>query len=88
MSTLTQPLEQCGVKPRTFSWGTAAWAAPERLRGGPASCAADVFSFGILLYEVGNYHHNSIANPFLIVRFHVVIAKDSLESGHTLIQMD
>ncbi len=43
---------QRGGGGKVLSWGTAAWAAPERLRGGPATCASDVYSFGVTVYEV------------------------------------
>ncbi len=45
-------LGQRGGGGKVLSWGTAAWAAPERLRGGPATCASDVYSFGVTVYEV------------------------------------
>ena len=32
--------------------GTAHWAAPEALRHEPYTCAADVWSFGVILYEL------------------------------------
>ena len=33
-------------------YGTAHWAAPEVLRGEPASEASDIYSLGITLYEM------------------------------------
>ena len=47
--------------------GTMAWAAPERLRGGAATCAGDVYSLGVTLYEVRSLSARSLAPPLATV---------------------
>lgn len=37
--------------------GTPGYMAPEQLRGGPATPAADVFAFGVLLFEMATGRH-------------------------------
>lgn len=40
------------VEHNGMAWGSPFSAPPERLRGEPASCAGDVYAFGVLLFEV------------------------------------
>ena len=49
--------------------GTPAYMAPEHIRGGPADRRSDIFSFGILLYEV-----LSGRNPFIRANVYATLA--------------
>ncbi|TAK34844.1 MAG: PASTA domain-containing protein [Chloroflexota bacterium] len=49
---LAQAASQTGLTMTTMALGTAYYAAPEQIQGQPTTPAADVYSLGVMLYEM------------------------------------
>jgi tetratricopeptide (TPR) repeat protein/tRNA A-37 threonylcarbamoyl transferase component Bud32 len=58
--------------------GTLAYRSPEEIAGSVGTCASDVFSLGIVLYELATAQH-----PFLPISSHRHAASAEFSSAHT-----
>ncbi len=49
---LDEALRSCPARPLVQSYGTACYAAPELLSQGKLTKAADIYSLGVIMWEV------------------------------------